>query len=127
MSEIKVSVVCCDDSAAKRSQIVETTVDASWLSDRLIESAEQDVAAGEARGLHNGAIHPEHGAVTYLQEVKEGGFSVFVGDPENLQETFFGVGSFVAFIDSEGPGHASKVGPEGVKRTFRLLKGHIET
>jgi len=126
MSEIKISVVCCDETPEKRSKIVETTIDESLLSERLLASDEQQVPANEAKGLHNAALHAEHGAVTYLQQVNQGGFGVLVGDPANLRETFFPAGSYVAFIDSEGPGHASKVGPEGVKRTFRMLKGHLE-
>jgi len=52
--------------------------------------------------------------------------SILFGDPENQQETFFGAGSYVGFIDDEGPGHGSKVGPEGVIRTLRVLKGHLD-
>jgi hypothetical protein len=126
MSEVKISVVCCDETPKKYSRIVEITINASLLNEGLLSTAEQEVAANEEKGLHNAAIHPEHGAVTYLQQVHEGGFSVLVGDPDDLQETFFGPGKFVAFIDAEGPGHASKVGPDGVKRTFRMLKGHVE-
>jgi hypothetical protein len=126
MSNLKISVVCCDPSPEKWSRIVETTVDASLLNDRLLETAEQQLPAHEEKGLHNAALHTEHGAVTYLQQVNEGGFGVLVGDPDDLRETFFPAGSLVAFIDSEGPGHASKVGPEGVKRTFSMLKGHLD-
>lgn len=125
MSDLKVSVVCCDNSPEQRSQIIETTLPESALTDLLLESAEQEVGANEAKGLHNAAHHPDHGPVTYLQQVNEGGFSVLVGDPENLTDVFFGPGTYVAFIDADGPGHASKVGPDGVKRTFRMLKGQI--
>lgn len=126
MAELKISVVCCDETAEKRSRIVETTLDRSKLDELVLDTAEQEVAANEAKGLHNAAEHAEYGPVTYLQQVNEGGFSVLVGDPENLQDVFFGPGTYVAFIDSEGPGHGSKVGPDGVKRTFRLLKGHLK-
>jgi hypothetical protein len=95
------------------------------LEELLLDTVEQELAAGESRGLHNAAHHAEHGPVTYLQQVHEGGFSILFGDPDNQQETFFGAGSYVAFIDDEGPGHGSKVGPEGVKRTLRVLKGHV--
>jgi len=37
------------------------------------------------------------------------------------------VGSWVAFNDDRGSGHASKVGPEGCVRTFRMLQGHLAT
>lgn len=105
---------------------METTLDSDAMEARVLETLEQDVAANEERELHNAAHHPDHGIVTYLQQVNEGGFSVFVGPPDNLQERFFAAGSLVAFIDDEGPGHGSKVGPDGVKRTLRILKGHVE-
>lgn len=126
MSELKLSIVCCDNSPQKFSQIVETSIDSSLIDERVLETAEQEVAANEEKGMHNASSHPEHGSVTYLQQVNEGGFSVLHGDPENLQSTFFGAGSYVAFVDEEGPGHASKVGPDGVKRTFRILRGQLE-
>ena len=126
MSQLKMSIVCCDTSPAKFSRIVEIMIDESVIAARLLETTEQDLPANLARDFHNAALHPEHGEVTYFQQVNEGGFAVQVGDPANPQETFFGPGSYVAFSDSYGPGHASKVGPEGVKRTFRLLKGHLE-
>ena len=126
MSTLKINVVCCDRSAEKLSQIVETELDSTALVELVLDTIPQEAEAGEARDLHNAAHHVEHGPVTYLQEVHEGGFSILVGDPENLQETFFGAGSFVAFIDDEGPGHGSRVGPEGVKRTLRVLKGHLD-
>lgn len=125
MSELKISVVCCDDTPAKLSRIVEIEVDAGSLDALVLDTIEQQLAAGEAKGLHNAAHHAEHGPVTYLQEVHEGGFSVFVGAPDSLQDMFFGAGSFVAFIDDQGPGHGSKVGPDGVRRTLRVLKGHL--
>ena len=126
MSTLKINVVCCDDSPEKLSQIVVAELDSSVLDERLLDTVEQEVAAGESRGLHNAAHHAEHGPVTYLQQVREGGFSILFGDPENQQETLFGAGSYIAFIDDEGPGHGSKVGPAGVKRTLRVLKGHLD-
>lgn len=125
MSDLKISVVCCEDSPEQHSRIVETTLPSSQLDDLLLETAEQEVAANEEKGLHNAAHHAQHSPVTYLQQVNEGGFSVLVGDPQNLKDVFFGKGTYVAFIDAEGPGHASKVGPNAVQRTFRMLKGHI--
>jgi hypothetical protein len=125
MSLLKISVVCCDDSPQKLSQIIETEMESALLDDLLLETVEQELAADEAKDLHNAAHHAEHGPVTYLQQVREGGFSVLVGEPENLKPTFFGAGTYVAFIDDEGPGHGSKVGPEGIKRTMRILKGHL--
>ena len=127
MSALKINVVCCDASPQKFSQIVQAELDAALLDSLLVGTVEQEVAAGEARGLHNAAHHAEHGPVTYLQQVHEGGFSILFRDPENQKETFFGVGSYVAFIDDEGPGHSSRVGSEGVKRTLRILKGHLAT
>ncbi|MCA9141670.1 MAG: hypothetical protein H6821_08765 [Planctomycetaceae bacterium] len=126
MSMLKVSVVCCGDSPAKLSRIVTTEFDSASLDELVLDTIEQQLAAGEAKGLHNAAHHAEHGPVTYLQQIHEGGFGVLVGSPDDLQETFFGAGSYIAFIDDAGPGHASKVGPEGVRRTLRVLKGHLE-
>jgi len=126
MSALKISVVCCDDSPEKLSKIVEAELDSDLLDDLTLETIEQELAADEARDLHNAAHHAEHGPVTYLQQVNEGGFSVLVGEPGKLAPTYFGAGNYVAFIDDEGPGHGSKVGSEGVKRTLRILKGHLE-
>jgi hypothetical protein len=125
MSALRINVVCCDASPQKFSQIVQAELAPGLLEELLLDTVEQELAAGEARGLHNAAHHAEHGPVTYLQQVHEGGFSILFGDPDNQQETFFGAGSYVAFIDDEGPGHGSRVGPEGVKRTLRVLKGHV--
>jgi len=125
-SKISVSLVCCQDTPGKPSQIVPIEIDASVLSERLISEAEQEVAANEAKGLHLAAEHDEHGLVTYVQQVNEGGFFVNVGDPNDLTPHWFGPGTFVAFIDSQGTGHSSKVGPDGCKRTFRMLKGHLQ-
>lgn len=126
MSElIELSLVRCSKTDDKRSEIVPTTLDRVVLEDRLISETVQDLEPNLARGLHLAATHEEHGLVTYLQHVTEGGFFVYVGEPSNLQEHWFGEGSWVAFNDHEGSGHASKVGPEGCKRTFRLLHGNL--
>ncbi|HAB15092.1 MAG TPA: hypothetical protein PLX89_15865 [Verrucomicrobiota bacterium] len=122
---IKISVVCCEPTGPRYSQISETSLDPDELNQRVLKTVEQKLAAGEARELHNAAHDPEHGPVTYVQQVHEGGFSVFVGPPDQLRETFFGPGSLVGFMDDQGPGHASKVGPDGVRRTLRVLKGHL--
>ena len=124
-AKVTVSVVHC---SGKRnlSKFTDVTVTMKKIESSCITSAEQKVDANEAKGLHNGALHDEHGKVTYLQQVNKGGFYVLVGDPKKLKEKFFAAGSFVAFIDFEGPGHASRVGPKGVERTFRLLKGHLK-
>jgi len=122
---MKISVVCCDDSPEKNSRIVEVQVDSATIDQRVLDTIEQELPADEAKGLHNAAHHAEHGPVTYLQTVNTGGFSVLVGKPEDLQQSFFAAGSSVAFIDDQGPGHASKVGPDGVQRTLRILNGHI--
>lgn len=124
--QISISVVCCQDTADKHSQIVPLQIDASLLSERLISQADQELPANEAKGLHLAAEHDEHGPVTYVQQVNEGGFFVYVGDPDDLTEHWFGPNTYVAFIDSQGTGHSSKVGPDGCKRTFRMLKGHLE-
>lgn len=76
MSKLKISVVCCEESASKFSRIVETSIDAASLDGLVLDTVEQEVAAGESRGLHNAAHHAEHGPVTYLQKVHEGGFSI---------------------------------------------------
>ncbi len=126
MAQLKISVVCCSDTSEKYAHIIETDLDSDTVEALVLETEEQQLPAGKTRELHNALHHPEHGPVTYLQQVNEGGFSLLVGEPDHLQETFFGAGSYIAFIDDEGPGHASKVGPDGVKRTLRVLKGHLE-
>lgn len=121
----KISVVCCEKLPAKTSRIVCFELDMSSLDELVIETVQQQLDAHTEREMHNAAHHETHGPVTYLQQVNEGGFFVYVGAPDDLQEHFFGVGTFVAFMDDEGPGHASKVGPNGVQRTLRILKGHL--
>ena len=124
---IQLSLVRCAAGDDKRSEIVPTTLDRAVLRERLISESQQEVAADEAKGLHLAAIDAEHGPVTYLQQINEGGFFVYVGDPSNLEEHWFGAGSWVAFNDHQGSGHASKAGPNGCKRTFRMLRGHLAT
>ncbi|TWU02360.1 hypothetical protein Pla52n_34100 [Stieleria varia] len=123
MDALTLRVVCCGDSPEKYTQIVDLTVDRAEIDQRVIDTVEQNLDAGLTRDLHNAAHHDQHGPVTYLQEVHEGGFFVTVGQPGQLQETFFGPGDWVAFTDDEGPGHGSRVGPDGVRRTMRILKG----
>ena len=125
MKECKVHIVRCDASPEQLSEIVETTQDWDAIEPRTLSSTQQDLPAGEAREMHNAAPHAEHGLVTYLQQVHSGGFSVLVGPPDQLRETYFGPESLIAFQDDQGPGHASKVGPDGVKRTLRVLRGHL--
>lgn len=122
---IEIRLVRCSASPDERSEMTATSLERSELDNRLISETQQEVPANEAKGLHLAAEHEEHGMVTYLQQVTEGGFFVYVGDPSNLEEHWFGAGSWVAFNDHKGTGHASKVGPEGCKRTFRLLRGHL--
>ena len=126
MDPLPLHVVCCDPASPHHSQLRETTLDRSEFERRVIRTVEQTLPAGEARELHNAAHDPEHGPVTYVQQVHEGGFSVFVGPPDQLRETYFGPGSYVAFMDDRGPGHASKVGPHGIRRTLRVVRGHLE-
>lgn len=104
---------------------MEIALDSEELDRRVLKSVEQEMPAGAVRELHNAAHDPEHGPVTYLQQVHDGGFAVSVGPPGQLKETVFGPGSYVAFMDDRGPGHGSRVGPEGVRRTLRVLKGHL--
>jgi len=125
VDKIPISLVCCGPVEPWHSRIVEISLDPDELNRRVLRTVEQQVTAGEARELHNAAFDPDHGPVTYLQQVHEGGFSVFVGTPDQLRETFFGPGAYVGFMDDRGPGHASRVGPNGVRRTLRVLKGHL--
>ena len=125
MADCKIHVVCCDDTPEQFSQLCDLDTDWKSIETLVLSTAEQELPAGEDRGLHNAAPHAEHGRVTYLQQVHRGGFSVFVGPPDQLRETFFGPGSLIAFQDESGPGHASRVGPEGVTRTLRVLRGHL--
>ena len=125
MDPIPLAVVCCDPAAPHHSRILDTAIPRAEFEARVLRTVEQKLGAGEARELHNAAHDPEHGPVTYVQQVHEGGFSVFAGSPDRLQERFFGPGTYVAFMDDRGPGHASKVGPDGIRRTLRVLKGHL--
>lgn len=109
----------------KYSKFVDIEVELKKIKTLTLKTEQQKVDANDDKDLHNGALHAQHGKVTYLQQVKKGGFFVRVGNPEKLSERYFGAGSFVGFIDVEGPGHGSRVGPKGVERTFRLLKGHL--
>ena len=122
MKEIK--VICCGSTPEKFSQIVDHQLDLDSME--VLETIEQQLGPHFPRDMHNAAHHETHGAVTYLQEVKEGGFAVYVGPPDQLTEHFIGPGMMAAFMDDQGPGHGSKVGPEGVKRTLRVLKGHLD-
>lgn len=117
---------CSDEHSHFRIPRFEVEVDFDALTKRVLETIKQELDAGTARELHNAAHHPEHGPVTYFQQVNRGGFTVIVGAPDNLRKTWFGTGSFVAFMDDEGPGHGSRVGPEGVQRTLRVLEGRID-
>lgn len=125
MSTLSIHLVCCDDTPECHSQIIPIEVDSAEIGASVIETIEQELEAGVERGLHNAAHHDEHGPVTYFQTVHSGGFFVTVGRPEDLKETFFGPGSLVAFCDDKGPGHGSKVGTDGVKRTLQVLKGYL--
>ncbi len=125
MNKLKIDLVCCDETPDRYTQIVPIEVDESLIDALVIETVEQDLEAGRTRGLHNAAHQEPYGPVTYFQTVHSGGFSVSVGHPDQLTETFFGPGSLVAFSDDQGPGHGSLVGPDGVQRTMRILRGRL--
>lgn len=120
----KVKVICCDESPEKYSRIVDFDLDLAAAE--VLETVEQQLGPHVPRDLHNASHHETHGPVTYVQQVNEGGFAVYVGPPDQLTEHFIGPGELAAFMDDEGPGHGSKVGPDGVKRTMRILKGHLK-
>ena len=122
----RASVVCCENTPQKNTRIVDIDLDMSAIEPRVIEIIEQQLEANTERELHNAAHHDVHGPVTYLQQVHDGGFFVSVGEPGNLTERFFGPGTLVAFMDDEGPGHGSRVGPDGIVRTLRVIKGHLD-
>lgn len=63
-----------------------TVLTASLIEGKLISVVEQKLVADEAKGLHLAATHSDHGQVTYLQEVTEGGFFFCVGEPDALEE-----------------------------------------
>lgn len=79
MGKLKVRVVCCDDTPERRSRMVEAEVDSEPLDERVLETIEQELAAGEAKDLHNAAHHPEEGPVTYFQQIHEGRLRCFCG------------------------------------------------
>jgi len=119
-----IRVICCDDSPEQYSQIVEYDLDLDGVE--VLETVPQQLGPHFPRDLHNAAHHDVHGPVTYLQQVHEGSFSVFVGPPDQLTEHVIAAGDMAAFMDDQGPGHGSKVGADGVKRTMRVLKGHLK-
>ena len=119
-----IRVICCDDSPEQYSQIVEYALDLDGVE--VLETVPQQLGPHFPRDMHNAAHHDVHGPVTYLQQVHEGSFSVFVGPPDQLTEHVIAAGDMAAFMDDQGPGHGSKVGADGVKRTMRVLKGHLK-
>ncbi len=119
-----IRVICCDDSPEQYSQIVEYDLDLDGVE--VLETVPQQLGPHFPRDMHNAAHHDVHGPVTYLQQVHEGSFSVFVGPPDQLTEHVIAAGDMAAFMDDQGPGHGSKVGADGVKRTMRVLKGHLK-
>lgn len=120
----KIRVICCSDTPEKFSRITDFDLDLDSME--VLETIEQELGPHFPRDMHNAAHHETHGPVTYLQQVNEGGFAVYVGPPDQLTEHFIGPGMMAAFMDDQGPGHGSKVGPDGVIRTLRVLKGHLQ-
>lgn len=124
---IELSLVRCSNDEKNTSEIVSMSTDLATLEEKLISKDVQELEANLARGLHLAADQPDHGGpVTYVQEILEGGFFVYVGNPDALEEHWFGPGTWVAFNDNQGTGHASKVGPDGCKRMFRMLRGQLD-
>ncbi len=68
---IRVGLVRCSETPLDRSEMVATSLRRSEIEERLISTVQQQVSANEAKGLHLAAAHPDHGRVTYLQEVTE--------------------------------------------------------
>ncbi len=122
-----IDLVRWDGSEVGTAEIVRMEVSLVEIEARLISKTEETLPAGRARGLHLAEDHPEHGAVTYLQEILEGEFFVYVGPSNNLQEHVYRAGDWVGFIDNQGLGHASRVGNTGCTRRFHFLKGQIGT
>ena len=114
-----------DGSEAGTAEVVRMEVEQSEIESRMISRTEETLPAGRARGLHLAENHPEHGPVTYLQEILSGEFFVYVGQPDNLQEHVFREGDWAGFIDNQGLGHASRVGDNGCSRRFHFLRGQI--
>ncbi len=46
MSRLKISVVCCDESPEKHSRIVEIELNSEAMNELVLESSEQQLAAG---------------------------------------------------------------------------------
>lgn len=122
---LSMSLVRSDASEAGTAEIITIEVEVSEIKNRLVSKTAETLPAGRARGLHLAEDHAEYGPVTYLQEITEGSFFVYVGPADELQEHVFRPGDWVGFIDNQGLGHASKVGPEGCSRNFHLLKGQL--
>ena len=119
-----ITVVRFEDTKRKLSIFVDVAVDIQLLQERQLGTETvEELPKDTSHGLRNAAHHPEHGVVTYMQEVQKGGVFVYVNDPKKLQERFFGPGSWVAFQDAKGPGHAQRVGPDGATVRTILIKG----
>lgn len=118
-----VAVVRYEDSKRKLSVFIDVAVDLKLVEERQLgEETIEELPKDTTHGLRNAVHHPEHGVVTYMQVVK-GSVFVYVNDPKKLQERCFGAGSWVAFQDAKGPGHAQRVGPEGATVRTLLIKG----
>lgn len=119
-----VAVVRYEDTKRKLSVFVDVAVDLQLLQERQLGTETvEELPKDASHGMRNAVHHPEYGVVTYLQQVVTGGVFVYVNDPKKLQERFFGPGSWVAFQDAKGPGHAQRVGPDGATVRTLLITG----
>ena len=119
-----VAVVRYEDTKRKLSVIVDVAVDLQLLEERQLGTETvEELPKDASHGMRNAVHHLEHGVVTYMQQVVAGGVFVYVNDPKKPQERFFGPGSWVAFQDAKGPGHAQRVGPGGATVRTLLIKG----
>ena len=119
-----VTVVRFEDTKRKLSVFVDVTVDLGLLEERQLGTETiEELPKDASHGMRNAVHHPEYGVVTYMQQVVKGGVHVYVNDPKKLQERYFGPGSWVAFQDAKGPGHAQRVGPDGATVRTLLIKG----
>ena len=119
-----VTVVRFEDTKRKLSVFVDVTVDLGLLEERQLGTETiEELPKDASHGMRNAVHHPEHGVVTYMQQVVKGGVHVYVNDPKKLRERYFGPGSWVAFQDAKGPGHAQRVGPDGATVRTLLIQG----
>ena len=69
--KVTVTLVHCGTTKNKWSKFSDVEVPFKSILSKTLATEEQKAAPNVAKGLHNGAIHQQHGKVTYLQQVNK--------------------------------------------------------